>query len=337
MSTPKPNAKTSAAQAVATTTDAKTAYEAVLDTITKIHRTGQARAIQSMWHMGQVVDEFLNEVEKSEGSRYGTFGIDKLAEDLARRDVCSAGRSTLYHARKVFRILSFEQIEALAARGYTTHHVKALLPLSDEIRTKVHAELIDPKTNQIIPIGVLNSKIEDLQSANSRTRADAALAAPSPADAVQAAVDSGPAAAVANGYVDEAGEAAPDADGNPELTPPDKAPLSAATKGAPDYSRPPLPGVKKMTKALNAVVSTVSDAVVALKEVPKIGFDSTTAAKNWLQAREELRASLTDAQRYISETLAVVLDSAANDGLGEFVAPTADEVKAAKKGKKGRK
>ena len=197
MADPKPNTAvtptTATNNAVTTAAEAKKAYDLVVTSITDIYRVGQARAIQTMWAMGRVVDEFLGEVEKKEGSRYGTFGVDKLAEDLTARDVQGVARSSLYHARKVFKTLSFEQIETLAQRGYSVNHVKTLLPLDDEIRERVHARWFDPKTNQIIPVTKLQEKVKSMQMDAAKAAADKALEGPTQAEQIEAEADAGPA------------------------------------------------------------------------------------------------------------------------------------------------
>jgi hypothetical protein len=351
MADPKPNEGATPApdkNIVADATAAKKAYDEVVENVTQIYRVGQARAIQTMWAMGRVVDEFLVECEKKAGSRYGSFGIDQLSDDLSKRDVGLTGRSSLYSARKVFKTLSFEQIETLAQRGYSTNHVKTLLPLSDEVREKVHAEMVDPKTNQIISVPALQEKVKSIQMDAAKAAADKAIDGPSPAEQIEAEADAGPAkppqqtgeeAAQENGYTGENGEATTDApEGEAATTPegepkdPEKAKLAA--KGAPDFSKPPLPGVKKMCKTLQGFIGTVGDAVIALKEVPKVGFDSKVAAQNWVNAREELRASITDAEKYIAEMKKAVEESANSDGLADYLAPTGDDIKKRRKRRK---
>lgn len=302
---------------------ARQAYTQVVDKLTTIFREGQASAIQSMWRMGQVVQDFMAEAEKSSGSRYGSFSIDNLSEDLKGRDVNLHGRSTLYHCRNVYKSLSYEQIGALAKRGYTTNHVKALLPLSAELRERVHAEMIDPRTNEIIPEEVLRSKIRDLQGVSDKEKADDAIQGktvpqPTEAEVIEASVD--------NGYTGEDGKAV-ETEGNAPLeTPaPGEAPVKATA--APDYSKPPLPGVKKLTKTLAASLGNISDAVIALREVPKVGFDSKIAATNWIQARDDLKTTAADVRRYLDEVIKIADESAANDGLAEFTAPTSDDFK----------
>lgn len=310
----------------------KKEYDEVVDVLTTIFRTGQARAIQTMWKMGEVVDAFLTECEKPDGSRYGTYGIDQLSQDLERREVAMGGRSTLYHCRKIFITMSFEQIEALAARGYTTKHVKALLPLSDELRERIHAELVDPKTNEIITYATLADRIRSVQTLDNRQRITSAVEA-SPADTLEQAVDAAD-AAEENGYTTPEGEATPDAEGNPELTTPDTDGPSRKATSAPDYSKPPLPAVKRLVKALDACLAAVPDAVIALKEVPKVGFDSTVAAKNWVAARTALAAVVVDIGEFLPAIRSTLDESARTDGLAEYTAPTADDRKAAKKRKR---
>ena len=347
MPDPKPNGQARPVQnnPVTAATDAKQAYDEVVTAIVEIYRTGQARAIQTLWVMGRKVDEFLTECEKKTGSRYGSFGIDQLGDDLKRQDVSVTGRSSLYHARKVFKTLSFDQIESLAKRGYSTHHVKALLPLSDEVRERVHADMINPKTNQVITVEELNAKIKELQTESAKRAADRAINGPTPAEQIETEADDGPTKtgeeiAQENGYTTDSGEATDSPSTDPEggdvgeKAPVDPEKAKAMARGAPDYSKPPLPGVKKMIKALNNVLGAVSDAAVSLREVPKVGFDSKVAANNWLQAREELRACLIDTSKYLTEMRKLLEESARDDGLGEFTADTAAEKQAKKKGRK---
>jgi hypothetical protein len=292
---------------------ANSAFTKLVTDLVQTFRQGQAGAIHAMWSMGRLVDDFLVEAEKKNSGRYGTHSIDELSEQLKARGCSLSARSSLYHCRHVFKELSEAQIKDLSARGYSVEHARLLLPLSPDIREKVFLDLVDPATKDVMTTRDLGTKVKELTGKDAKNKADDALAAKT------------------NGYTDsegnfveipesKAGEA-PKRDGKPGI--------GAAPK-APDYSKSPLPGVKRLSKALTSVVAAVADAAVALKEVPKVGFDSPVSAKNWAAACEELKACCEDTEKYLEQIKPLLKSCMLSDGAKEFAEPTA-AAKAAKK------
>jgi hypothetical protein len=299
---------------------ANSAFTKLVTDLVQTFRQGQAGAIHAMWSMGRLVDDFLIEAEKKNSGRYGTHSIDELSEQLKARGCSLSARSSLYHCRHVFKELSEAQIKDLSARGYSVEHARLLLPLSPDIREKVFLDLVDPATKDVMTTRDLGTKVKELTGKDAKNKADEALAPQSKAEAAKA-----------NGYTDgdgnfveipesKAGEA-PKRDGKPGI--------GAAPK-APDYSKSPLPGVKRLSKALTSVVAAVADAAVALKEVPKVGFDSPVSAKNWAAACEELKACCEDTEKYLEQIKPLLKSCMLSDGAKEFAEPTA-AAKAAKK------
>lgn len=346
MADPKPNSNvliksTRADTEVAATEDQN--YLALVDRFLALHRAGQARAIQVMHRMGAYVDEFMKEQEENGAKKYGAKTLDKLIEDLQSKGVDCA-RSSLYHCRKIYTIMKEADIELLANRGYTTSHVKALLPLSDELREKIQCEMVDTASNTVIPLNILELKIRDAQMEVKRADANEAT---DPASKVQADAAKGPAGqdlfneggtdpSQENGYTGADGKAAPGADGNPELKAGEggKAP-AGATAGAKDYSAPPLTAVKAMAKVCDQFVTLVPGVTKSCREVVKIGFDSPKAAENWCQARDTCIDALKGAQQYI-DGLLETLAAEKRDGGSESFRDSAQPEKKFKKGKKRR-
>lgn len=341
MSDPKPNnvlIKSGKTEKAELTCDQ--VYTELLDRCVILWRTGQARALQVMHKMGGYVDDFLKEQEDGGSKRYGARNMIRLSEDLESRGVEACAPSTLYHCRKLFLVIKESEIELLAKRGYSTAHVKALLPLSDELRAKIQCEMVDQATSEVIPINVLEHKIRDAQTAAQRAEADAATAA-DPAAEVQAAAAKGPAhqggdAAQDNGYTDAEGHAADGAPGNPELKAGEggaKEAPAGANKGAKDFSAPPMVSVKAMAKACDQFVALVPAVTKSCREVSKIGFDSPKAAANWCLARDTCIDALKGAQQYLDGILETLV-AEKNDGGSEGFKDSAPKPKG--KGKKKR-
>ena len=313
-------------------------YTDLLDRCVVLWRTGQARALQVMHKMGGYVDDFLNEQEDGGSKRYGSRNMIRLSEDLAGRGVEACAPSTLYHCRKLFLVIKEADIERLASRGYSTAHVKALLPLSDEIRARIQCEMVDTATNEVIPINVLEHKIREAQTAAQRTAADNATAA-DPAGAVQAAAAQGPAntgdAATENGYTDTEGHAAEGAEGNPALEAgaAGPAPAGASTNTTKDFTAPPMVSVKAMAKVCDQFVALVPGVTKSCREVDKIGFDSPKAAGNWCLARDTCIDALKGAQQYLDGILETLV-AEKNSGGSENFKDSAPKPKG--KGKKRR-
>ena len=315
------------------------AYSQFLDRFIALHRAGQARAIQVMHKMGAHVDEFMREQEENGGQRYGARNLDKLIDDLNSRGVQQYARSTLYHCRKVFLIIKEADIDLMATRGYSVNHVKALLPLSDELRERIQSEMVDLKTQSVIPLPVLEAKIRDAQVEVSRQAADTAT---DPAAQVQADAARGPAqsdadAAAQNGYTGEDGKEAPGADGNAELKSGEAGAAPAgASKGAKDYSAPPMASVKEMAKLADRIVTLVPGVTKSCREVTKIGFDSHKAAENWCQARDICIDALKGVQQYLDSLLETLTAEKRDGGSENFKESAQPDKKFKGKGKKRR-
>lgn len=325
-------------------------YLDLLDRFVGLFRTGQARAIQVMHKMGAHVDEFMKEQEENGAKKYGARNLDKLINDLESKGVEGCGRSTLYHCRKVFQIMREADIDLLANRGYTTSHIKALLPLTNELREKIQCEMVDISTNSVIPLTVLELKIRD---ANMEVKRADATAAMDPAAQVQADAAKGPASedlfneggtdpSQENGYTGPDGSAAPGADGNPELKAGEggTAPAGASTTGGRDYSAPPLAAVKAMGKICDQFVTLVPGVTKSCREVQKIGFDSGKAAENWCVARDVCIDGLKGVQQYVDSLLETMV-AEKRDGGSEGFRDSAQPDKKFKgkgkgKGKRGR-
>lgn len=299
---------------------ANSAFTKLVTDLVQTFRLGQAGAIHAMWSMGHLVDDFLIESEKQNGGRYGSHSIEELSDQLKAKGCSLSARSSLYHCRHVFRELSEAQIKELSARGYSVEHARLLLPLSPDIREKVFLDLVDPATKDVMTTRDLGTKVKELTGKDAKNKADAALAPQSKEEAAKA-----------NGYTDGEGNFVeiPESKASQAPTRDGKPGIGAAPK-APDYSKSPLPGVKRLSKALTSVVAAVADAVVALKEVPKVGFDSPVAAKNWAAACEELKANCEDTDKYLEPIRALLKSCMLSDGAKEFAEPTA-AAKAAKK------
>jgi hypothetical protein len=312
MADPKPN--TTVIKAASTELTSDQAYTALLDRFVALYRTGQARAIQVMHKMGAHIDEFMREQEEGGAKRYGSRNLDKLIDDLNNRGVQQYARSTLYHCRKVFLIMKEADIDLLANRGYSVNHVKALLPLSDELREKIQSEMVDLKTQSVIPLPVLELKIRDAQMEVKRADADAAT---DPADVVRAAAAEGPAngvtsedAAAENGYTGEDGELRAGEGGK-------GGPAGASTTGK-DYSAPPLAAVKAMGKICDQFVTLVPGVTKSCREVTKIGFDSPKAAENWCMARDTCMDALKGVQQYVDGLLETLAAEKRDGGADSF-------------------
>lgn len=314
-------------------------YLSLLERFLALHRAGQARAIQVMHRMGAYVDEFMQEQEENGAKKYGAKTLDKLIEDLQGKGIDCA-RSSLYHCRKIFTIMKEADIELLANRGYTTSHVKALLPLSDELREKIQCEMVDTTSNTVIPLSILELKIRDAQMDVRRSAADDAT---DPAAQVQSDAARGPVRdlsgldpAQENGYTGEDGGQAPGADGNPELKTGEGggAPAGAST-GAKDYSAPPLTAVKAMSKICDQFVTLVPGVTKSCREVSKVGFDSAKAAENWCVARDTCMDALKGVQQYV-DGLLETLAAEKRDGGSEGFRDSAQPSKKFGKGKKRR-
>jgi len=339
MADPKPN------QSVSVPT-ADQNYLALLQRFLDLFHAGQARAIQVMHKMGAHVDEFMKEQEENGAKKYGAKTLDKLIEDLESKGVAGCGRSSLYHCRKIFLIMKEADIDLLAARGYTTSHVKALLPLSDELRERIQCEMVDKASNTVIPLPVLELKIRDAQMEVKRADAKDAT---DPTDKVKADAAAGPVndkdrmdeggtdPSQENGYTGSDGKAAPGADGNKELKAGEggKAPAGATTKGK-DYSAPPLAAVKAFSKVCDQFVTLVPGVTKSCREVTKIGFDSGKAAENWCLARDVAIDALKGVQQYVDsvlETLAAEKRDGGSEGFRDSAQP---DKKFKGKGKKRR-
>lgn len=263
-------------------------YAQVIRKFVAAWKEGEAANIRRYYDLGRLFDEFCGGVERAV---YGEKAVDNLLQDLSDLGVFKEGedgRRRLYWARGVYRTYpDFSTLEQLSERGFTLTHLKALLGVSDNLRTQAEQLLL--RNGKVIPTREFVEGVAKLCQDAVRNRAQAVTA-----------TETREANVVATEPPEDevTDDPAMEGDGGPVLTTPtpEDAPVPAAaqqrpvTEAAPVSQRP----IKDMDKALTRVMALVPEVLITVKGKAQEGFDSEVARRKYMEQLRTLVVEIRD-------------------------------------------
>ncbi len=269
-------------------------FHGFVEKAANLTKTLEVTTLNWYWKMGELFTDF--EKAMTNDTMPGRKA-DHLASQLADLGY-PIGVSTLYLAKKTFETLREDKLAESVAKGMTISFFKLFWTLSGEHRAAVESEILGPD-GKAISVRALQQLIEEKRreviTANNERAADHVAK-------VKAAPIGG-----AESDLQPSLEETETVD-SPDTTTTPAAPDAAAPKGNEDgqtgsrgataqksFSVSPLKAVKEAEKAATKSTASVADALIAVVEATKVGFDSDKAQENFRREVGNLKAALQEA------------------------------------------
>ncbi len=254
----------------------------------------QVSHLKWYWDMGNLVHQFLGAGNKLAGKTLDVFAADLKGHVTG----VEFGTSTLYCARSIHLNYKLDALDDMVQRGVTVGHLKLLIPLKDDAKEQVTKKLYGPDGKAITI-----KQLDDLINGTAREVAQESVAkateqvkltkpTPPPAPSADQAMP-----------VDQTPETPPVA----EVAKPDDG--KTGTRGATpqkEFSQPPLKALKTYDNAATKLIACTGDALIAVNEGIKVGFDSEKAQKNFREAFNSAMAATRDVMETARQLLAVM-------------------------------
>ncbi len=272
------------------------AYDKYVTSAIGLTRGLQVSHLKWYWDMGELVNHFL-----TAGKKLGDKNLDTFAADLKGHVTgVEIGTSTLYCARSIRLNYEADSLNAMVERGVTVGHLKLLMPLKDGTKDTVTKKLYGADGKAITI-----KQLDDVISETAREAAHESVAKATEQVKVPKPVPPEvPVAGEAQVEPESAQQA--EAEATPVAAKPDDG--MAGTRGASpqkEFSQPPLKALKAYDNAATKLIACTGDALIAVNEGVKVGFDSDKAQKNF---REAFNAAMA-ATRDVMETAKQLLDT----------------------------
>ena len=264
----------------------------VEDTVAALRR-GQEDLLGHYWALGELTARFSTEAD---AGKLGPLTLRAFAEGLRDRGQ-DVSVTQLTQAKRIFDRYRREDLPALIGKGFTVSHLKALLPLPDQVREAVEAKVVDDSgrisSTRAVQQAVRAAKVESLAEI------------PEPEDALAAAPRAARTASAPQAIASAAD------DGGPLLATP------VAGADTPriglvevrEYSRPPLATVRRAAAAAEALADVLPALWTTLAEVEKVGWESDTQAKNF-RAQADLLITAFNGLQQVAPTALQRLNAA---------------------------
>lgn len=275
------------------------AYGEYVDKAINLTHNLQVSHLRWYWEMGDLVSKFMaNQAAK----KFGEKNLDTFAVDLkGHMNGVEIGTSTLYCARSINVHYKLEQLDDMVKRGVTVGHLKLLIPLKDEQKTEVAKKLYGADGRAIT--------IKQLDEAISETARRAAQESVAKAAETVKARPTPPAPPTASEEPVGAPEAtAPEGSDAPPATPVVDDGKSGTRGATPqkEFSQPPLKALKTFDNVATKLIACTGDALIAVNEGVKVGFDSDKAQKNFRDAFHSAQAATRDVLETCKQLLATM-------------------------------
>lgn len=267
-------------------------YETLLQRMTDLLRNGVRQNIERAYKLGLMYREFTDGMIRN---KYGDATVEKLCTDLQSRGVLgeySRPDKYLYVAKVLVDMFpDLDELNKLVDHGFSLSHAKRLFSLDEQTRTKVQSRMIEHgRVISVVRLEDLCREVGSKQSMESIRHVVGESDDPS-ADVPESRFDCSPAPVDTKSAHSSAGAAAPAE--QPQSKPQEKT-ATSKTNTIPERSiKSPLKAVKTLERQVSKSVIAMADAVIAVKETAKIGFDSDIAQDRYLKELSNLRVALS--------------------------------------------
>lgn len=259
------------------------AYQDMVQTAVRLSADYEHTTLRWYWEMGALFSRFLD------GETSGKLGgrtVDNFVNDIRESGFeIEIGKATLYAAKQIHDRYPVEHLGTLIEAGVRVGHLKLLMPLTQEARTRAEKKLIDKDGKARLTIRQLEDVIND-QKRNDAQASAARIDAPKDSK-------SAPAASGDDEELFGDGDApTTTTNGDDPLTLNTPAKGEHRTANPKEFSEAPLPVLKRFGKAANSATVAAEKAAQIAAEAIKVGFDGDRARQNFL---EELQRVIGDA------------------------------------------
>lgn len=279
-------------------TTADTNYEALLQQFADLKAPCDAQTLRRLFHVGRLYTDFFDACGTQ---KYGNRRVASLAKDLTERGYLEGVHDPerlLYWAKNLFDFISTEeQLEVYSTKGLTLSHAKMLFPQTPSVIRNIEKKMykddgtiIGTAALRTLVLAEARAKsIETIVEENALKEVESSVVATEPVApphaipgvAAAAPKDEAPAGSMEAGKE----EAKVDKKASPAS--------SSATPASPRVVSP-LKCINGLEKTISKAVIDLPDALIALKETSKRGFESDKQEKNFKTAVANLKAALKD-------------------------------------------
>jgi hypothetical protein len=284
------------------------AYTACIAAIAAETRALQKSTLDFYWLIGQIVSGFID----AAGEAHSRKNLELLARDLENKRLgVSFGITTLYCARSIFKTYARAALDDMVVHGVMIGHLKALAQIEDgDARESLVAEhLYAGPDGQAIPVKELETLVQQSRQQQAKKGAHDAIEKAKTVEYTEVTDSS----SQPDGLPVDATGDQPASAGTGETASSAVAAVgmgvpagASQTGGSPrEFTQSPLKVLKALESTATKLLIQAGDAVIAVTEVSKIGFDSERAQANYNLVFANARTAVADVQ----EVLKALLDT----------------------------